>query len=285
MIRKNILTISYKQQIAKNFSQAISTYNTYAVVQQECARELVKLLRSRSTLLPSGPILEIGCGTGLVTQELVKEFSDRSLVITDISQDMLNYCQQNLQLTSDQLQHIFFKQMDGEAIDIPVDTSADTFIDTSGMTYAAIVSGFVVQWFERPIESLKQLLSHLQPGGVLLASFPTHQSFPEWKQICETVGLPFTATSLPDPQDWSKQLTTDLVKCSYLEKQVATTYSQAIEFFKSLKLIGAVATQAQQTLSAAQMRKLIRDWDEQYPDGIQVHYHIAFLVICKEVGF
>ncbi len=256
----------YKCRVTDSFGQAASTYNHYATVQQECAEDLIAILRSWHPQIPAGPILEIGCGTGLITQKLIHHFPDRPLEITDISESMLEICQRNVPVAPDRVPSLSFRQMDGENL-------------IEATNYAAIVSGFVVQWFEHPVESLQKIIATLKPGGILLVSFPTQDSFPEWKQICQQIGLPFTANALPDPEFLSAQLSQGSVNCTWHRKNVQTTYSQAIEFFKSLKLIGAGLSRSQQRLSAQQMRQLIRYWNQRNPDGINVQYHIAFLVV------
>ncbi|MBD2462321.1 methyltransferase domain-containing protein [Oscillatoria sp. FACHB-1407] len=261
--------MNYKHQVADSFSHATSTYDTNAIVQQQCARELMTLLRSHQCHLPPGDVLEIGCGTGFVTQQLIECCGDRTLEITDISLNMLNQCQQNLRLTSEQRQQIVFKQLDGEAIDVNPDQ------------YAIIVSNFVVQWFEQPAQSLKKLMATLKPNGLLLVSFPTHRSFPEWQHLCQQMDLPFTANPMPDPKDLTQQLTDPTVNCVCYEQTMSVFYNRAIDFFRSLKLIGAGLSRCQQKLSSLQMKQLIRGWNETNPTGIQVSYHIAFLVVQR----
>ncbi|MDX2216790.1 MAG: methyltransferase domain-containing protein [Oculatellaceae cyanobacterium bins.114] len=258
---------TYKDQVVTSFSHATSTYNTHAIVQQQCAQELISLLRSRQKQLPEGPVLEIGCGTGFVTQELIHHCGDRPLKITDISASMLEVCQQNLHLTTKQQQRISFQQMDGEAY------------NSDEAAYAIVVSNFVVQWFEQPIQSLQKLIAALKPSGLLLVTFPTHHSFPEWQQICKQINLPFTGNPLPNPHYLIQKLTQKSVNCVWYEKEISTVYTHAIDFFKSLKLIGAGLNRCHQKLSPIQMKQLIRHWDQQHPEGIQIHYHIAFLMI------
>jgi malonyl-CoA O-methyltransferase len=258
--------LDYKHQVAKSFGHAVSIYNTCAQLQQECARDLVSALQQLQYQIPQGVILEIGCGTGFITQELIDRFSQHALEITDISPPMLEFCQRNLDISPTRSPSIAFRQLDGEVL------QADP------NSYAAIVSGFVVQWFEHPLISLQRMIATLKPGGMLLISFPTDQSFPEWRQMCTQLNLPFTANALPNPQQLSEQLTSDVVKCVWYEKQICTTYRNAIDFFKGLKLIGAGVNRLNQHLSFQQMKALIHHWNQQQPDAIEVHHHIAFFV-------
>jgi malonyl-CoA O-methyltransferase len=259
--------LDYKHQVADHFGHAVSTYNYAAIVQQDCAKGLVKILQDYCDQIPPGVILEVGCGTGFITQELVNYFPDHPLEITDISLDMLEFCQRHLHFPSPCSQPISFQVMDGESLSV------------SSANYAAIASGFVIQWFEHPVKSLQKMTATLKPGGILVVSFPSDRSFPEWRQMCQQLDLPFTANILPNVQELCQQLVSNSIKCIEYEKKIVLRYKNAIAFFKSLKLIGAGLNRSNRALSPRQMKQLIRYWDQQHPDGIEIQYHIAFLII------
>ncbi|HEY9643789.1 MAG TPA: methyltransferase domain-containing protein [Coleofasciculaceae cyanobacterium] len=259
-----------KQAIAYQFGQATATYHAQAQLQKTCARQLFNYLPDPLTL-PPGTILEIGCGTGFITQELIQRFPDRSLEITDLSPGMLQFCQANLQIPVPQKAAISFRQMDGEAIAAVPPASP----------YAMIVSGFAIQWFQDPVNSLRQWLSQLQPGGLLLISLPTRHSFPEWKQVCLDLNLPFTANPLPELPAILAALQPELRDYQVDEKNISLEFENAADFFKSLKAIGAGMNQTGKQLSLPQMRQLIRYWNQQTHHQITVQFHIAFGVLQR----
>ncbi|KJR48868.1 hypothetical protein UF75_0755 [Desulfosporosinus sp. I2] len=51
-----------KVQVQKKFGQSAATYDDYAIVQKEMARELLAKIKSTGRCFQT--ILEIGCGTG-----------------------------------------------------------------------------------------------------------------------------------------------------------------------------------------------------------------------------
>jgi len=259
----------YKYQIARNFGQAASDYHAEADVQKKCAKRLITSLHVYREQLPAGSILELGCGTGFITQELIEREFDRPLMITDLSPTMLEFCQTNLQFSKKPVQPITFAVMDGETV-------------PSG-SYAAIVSGFVVQWFVNPVQGLHQLMQRLAPGGVLLASFPTYRSFPEWKQLCTQLNIPYTANPLPDPDQICASLTSATTHCSWHGQDVAITCEDAFAFFKGLKRIGAGVGRSPQTLTSSQMKRLIQIWNQQSMGQMEIHYHVAFLTIQRQI--
>lgn len=61
------------------FSRAVKTYDEWAIPQKESAKILVELVK------PFGEVLDLGCGTGFVSQHL----KDCSVVGLDISEEMV----------------------------------------------------------------------------------------------------------------------------------------------------------------------------------------------------
>jgi malonyl-CoA O-methyltransferase len=269
-----LLPDSSKQSIAQTFGQASHHYHTHAQLQKDCALEFLaqldQQLDQQLYQLPPGRILEVGCGTGFITQGLIQRFPQRSLDITDLSAEMVAYCQQAVK--SQHHSDLTFKQMDGEQL--------------PDQTYAMIISGFVIQWFNNCAIALQRMLDHLEPGGLLCLSFPSDQSFPEWRQICRELDLPMTANPLPNVERikdalCSNQDLNQVIILHESERSIPTIHPDAIAFFRALKLIGAGLNLKAQSLSPQQMRKLVNDWNRQSPEQIQVHHHIVYLILRK----
>ncbi|PTB86402.1 biofilm PGA synthesis protein PgaA, partial [cyanobacterium G8-9] len=53
-----------RNALSQRFSRAVNTYELWAKPQRESARRLVSFVR------PSGLVLDLGCGTGFVSEEL-----------------------------------------------------------------------------------------------------------------------------------------------------------------------------------------------------------------------
>lgn len=259
----------YKQQIAEQFGQAAITYNVHATLQKRCAAGLLNLIEIHQDRLPAGAILEIGCGTGFITQGLIQKFSRRSLEITDLSPEMLEFCRSNLLIPDDQQSLISFRSIDAERI------------ENSAQKYAAIVGGFVIQWFTDPVKSLRQLIDQLYPQGMLFLSFPTCDSFPEWRQVCQQLSFPCTANPLPDPDVLLAALPAQAQLCEMEVIEQMTTHVSAADFFRAMKAIGAGVNQSQKRLTHAQMKTLIRYWDGQMDGNVVVHHQIACCVIQR----
>lgn len=143
-----------KAQVQKNFSQNALTYDQYAVVQKEMAREL--LLKIRSTGRYFRNILEIGCGTGFLTELLAKEYPLAQITATDIAPDMIVVAREKLAVFS----NINYFVADGENLMLG-NVSFDPSFDL-------IVSNAVFQWFTDYAAAFTQYHAYLEPGGYLI---------------------------------------------------------------------------------------------------------------------
>lgn len=261
---------SDKQKIAVSFGRAAAAYDLHAKLQQDCAGRLLAIIAAYQPSLPAGAILEIGCGTGLITRGLTTCFTQRSIEITDLSTEMLQRCRAQLNFSNGG-GLVAFHNLDAEDI------------QSLDKKYAAIVGGFVIQWFKNPAQTLNSLIAKLHPQGVLFLSFPTCRSFPEWRVICRQLNLPYTANSLPDPALLQQALPT-YVQCQTETVDLITTHNSAADFLHSLKAIGAGVNQTQKRLTVLQMKQLIRQWNAQAIQGldqIQVHHQVALWAIRR----
>lgn len=259
------LTTSTKQEIRQQFGKAVSSYDKNADLQRQIADRLIASLEPWKAIIPEGPIIELGCGTGFVTEGLAKLYSDRQIEVTDLSENMVECCRQKFSDTS----HLAFSQLDAE------------YPPHEAPHYALTVSGFTAQWFDDPALALGRWVQATKPGGLLLISFPGNESFPRWKKYCRELGLPYTGNTLPDVEEVVIKMSVEPSQVDYYEDTVTETFDSALDFFRSLKNIGASTQKEGRALSASEMSLLIDYWDSQSDDPVQVDYHVVFLAVKK----
>lgn len=254
-----------KKDSKTNFNRSAVAYHANARVQKEVANRLIASLKPWKEILPPGPIIELGCGTGFVSRELQKLFPERELLFTDIAPNMVEQCQVNL----DQASNSSFEILDAEDVAV------------SKPVYAMTLSSFVAQWLWDPAYTLGQWFEATLPGGLLLAAFPGSESFPEWRHQAETLGLPFTGNSLPDTEEMVIKLSSGGTQVDYYEDTITQKFNTAAAFFRHLKDIGAGQQLEGRSLTPKEMKLLINHWDEQTKGNITVSYHIVFLAVKK----
>lgn len=260
------LTNSKKQEIQHHFGKSALSYDKNADLQSRIADRLIASLKPWKAIIPEGPIIELGCGTGFVTEGLAALYSGRSIEVTDLSASMIEYCQQKFSDTS----HLNFSQLDAE------------YPPHKEPHYALTVSGFTAQWFDDPALTLGRWMQAIKPGGLLLVSFPGNESFPRWKKYCRELGLPYTGNTLPDVEEMVIKMSVDSSQVDYYEDTVTETFDSALDFFRNLKKVGASTQKEGRSLSASEMSLLINHWDSQSDNPVEVDYHVIFLAVKKD---
>lgn len=250
-----------------NFNNAAEYYDQEAVVQNHVANRLIASLEPWKDILPPGPVLEIGCGTGFVSRKLPELFPERRIIFTDEAPNMVDKCKTQFELSS----RFEFDIHDAETIPV------------SEPTYAMTISNFVAQWFRDPAYTLGQWLEVTKPGGLLLAAFPGSESFPEWRKHARSLGIPFTGNTLPDTEEMVIKLSSAVTQVDYYEDTVTQNFACAADFFHHLKKIGAGKQLSGRPLTLKEMSLLINHWDAQTEGDITVSYHIIFMAVKKNI--
>ncbi len=253
--------------VIKNFSMHAYEYNQHAYVQHLAATRLSNYLLDWRKDLIDGPVLEIGCGTGFTTNYLLKHFPDRDLTITDASFAMLNCCQNHLSsLINHHQGRLEFSTLDASNPQI-------------NKKFALIVAGFSLHWLgelEQVILSLQELLDD---NGMLVFSVPVKGSFVEWENQCKKIGVPFTANCLPNPSALTR--TTKDCPFELKEDSLKMNYANALDFFVALKRAGSTTQLNNKSLSPSSFRSLLKGWDKDSPQGVEVSYKILFGKVIK----
>lgn len=149
-------SIQSKKRIVSAFSKDVQFYQDNARQQQKSAEELSKMFGN----VADGELLEIGCGTGFLTGEIMKRYPGRELTAIDLSDEMASFCKR-------QFPQVRAIQGDGEQLNV------------DGQ-YGAIFSGMCLHWFTNLKKSLGNIRKALKKGGVFYFSFPNNRSYPEW---------------------------------------------------------------------------------------------------------
>ena len=280
-----------KVNLAQHFGKAAPYYHHQAQVQRYAADRLLDWIETTQVL--PGKILELGCGTGFLSQGLVQLFPQNDLEITDLAPGMVEFCQQQLSpdfqdLSTQDLSSprdaeekrssLRFYCLDaeklGETKDVKLEANSDPSILLQKGSYGLIASSFVLQWFANPIETLQRLLAYLNPLGSLVLAFPSNHSFPEWKQHCHDRQVPCTLNPLPEFKEVVEAMHRIGVHCEFRSEWYCEHYPNFKTALQHLKALGAGLTANQFTLSPKQLKQLI------YPSDsleITLSYHLVLM--------
>src|SRR3954447_14816438 len=78
-----------KTLLQKRFNGAAVSYDQYANVQKKMAHSLLSTLKERYSETSSIRILELGCGTGYVTEQLSNLFPKAHITAVDFADEMI----------------------------------------------------------------------------------------------------------------------------------------------------------------------------------------------------
>ena len=158
--------------IKQRFSRSLQTYEQTAIVQREMAKILTEFLPQNKNF---DSILEIGCGTGFLTRELVKKINYTTYTANDIVEDCSKY----------------IESIDKNIVFLKGDINSLTL----NSKYDLIISNAVFQWF-KGTDFLHKLKQHLKPDGIIVFSSFGEKNFQELKEIFN-IGLEYSQFAKP----------------------------------------------------------------------------------------
>ena len=85
-----------KELIIQRFSKSLTTYNDEAIIQKKIICKLTEYIKALKLDNHYDNVLEIGCGTGLLTEKIGELFSPKNLFLNDICDDVKNYLNNNI---------------------------------------------------------------------------------------------------------------------------------------------------------------------------------------------
>ena len=248
-----------KQRISDSFGAASASYEDAAAVQRLVARTLADV--AAQARLPERPrILEIGCGTGLLTREVARRWPGAELIATDLSPAMVGKAAHGGHVAAT------FLPMDGEA---PV---------FDGPWFDLILSSLAFQWFDDLPAALARLCALLRPGGCLYFSTMAADSFREWRAAHAACGLAAGTPDYPTLQDMRSILSAYGDAFAFDEHYVQD-FGGARGLVRHLKSIGAsVPADGTKPLGPAQLRQVMSAFDA---SGGQATYHVLFVRVTR----
>ncbi|MGB6009436.1 methyltransferase domain-containing protein [Castellaniella sp.] len=258
-------TTRQTRHAATAFDAAAARYDQHASVQHSVADGLLDHI-ARQALPPAPRILEIGCGTGILTRKLAARIPLADWTITDLAPAMLQQARRSVRLGGTAR----FQIMDGEH---PQDPAPDARFDL-------ICSSMAVQWFRDPGQGMIRLADLLAPGGCLAIAVPTRGTWAEWRAAHETLGL--QAATIPFPSVHQLQAPAETFRSQLHTKHYIDECGSALNFLRHLRGIGATTPNADcRPLSVAQLKQVCAVFEQ---SGARCSYRIAFSLWRRRDG-
>lgn len=252
-----------KDGISASFSKAASTYDNWSEPQKLIAEHLETKLPLH---LPEGNIIDLGCGTGLLTKMLSEAYPDRHIRGVDLAPGMINICKKKWNKNG----RLSFEIADAENFDPGREPSC------------LIASSCTFQWFENQPEAIKRTFRLLSRGGYLAVAVPVKGTLAELQSSYkETFGKVMMGLNYRDEKDYEELFKGHNAVIRHYEiKSFKVHYSSGLQVFKSFKGVGAVFNghKGFSPLSRKKLVKLISNYEETHME-LPVTYKVLFLVV------
>lgn len=249
-------------RVQQSFRRGLSSYHDHAHVQAGIAATLTKALATAGAPASFCQVLEFGCGTGHLTDELLRHFQIADLTLNDLVPD----CAAHLQpLLAGRVAQSRFRP--GPIETLPLPKSLDL-----------IAAASTVQWLTDLPTLLHRLADHLAPGGWLALSGFARSHFAELHRISAEAGAP----GYLDPADWPDFLPAAMKIVHLHQETVQLTFPDALGLLRHLRLTG-VNGRARQHWTRARLAEFAHDLGKGRPKGcpLTLTYQPVYLIARK----
>jgi malonyl-CoA O-methyltransferase len=237
-----------KARIKRSFAAASDTYDSVAELQRTVGRELLQAI---DTTHLTGTLLDLGCGTGFLTGELLARSRYESMIALDIALPMLQAAQGKL-VDQPNINYIC-----ADAEHLPL----------GGQRIDAVLSNLALQWCRNLDAVFTDIKRVLKPEGQLVFSTFGPQTLHELKSAWATVDHYSHVNEFYS----EAQLKHFLLQAGFKNSQVKSTvyisrYESVWTLMQELKHLGAqhvVAGRNKKLTTQTAMQKMITAYETQ----------------------
>ena len=247
------------KQIQTRFNKASKSYDDVACVQKRAAEFLVDKLLKHQYFIPQ-TILDVGTGTGYITELLLQNFPRSSFYLNDIASEMLETCKAKFGKTTN------IHYLPGDMINLDKDL------------YDCVITNLALQWSQDLEHSINFL--HSKSSNVFAFSTLLDKTFEEWENIINKYQ---TIQIMNYPK---AELLINL--CNRLKRHdqvfefwlmdFPLSFDNPKAFMSYLKLLGASASSNLVHLSS--LKKLLKDQH----NNLIVTYKVFFGIFSRRSG-
>jgi malonyl-CoA O-methyltransferase len=250
--------------IPARFAAAAQTYHEESVLQRAVAEELADSMLPRDGI---DSILEIGCGTGFLTELLRGRFPYAHIDAVDIARPMIDLARARIGECGRVRWHA------ADARHFRLDRDFPLIVSSSALHWMAPLSGTV-----------KRLAGMLRPGGCFASALMTEGTLGELHAAREDLFPDKTApVCLPSAEEFLGAIAEAGLRILGSRQQVVREhYDSAHAFFLSLNRQGVTgaANSGRKLLNRTELRKLIGYYDRKFAapsGGVLATYRILYI--------
>ncbi len=254
--------------VTARFCAAAQTYHDESSMQHKVAERLA------TSMLPMEPIdsvLEVGCGTGFLTELLRKRFPEAVIHALDIARPMIKQAGERLGECGQIHWHV-----------------ADARQFRSDMRFDLAVSSSALHWMTPIRETVKRLSGMLAPGGCFVSALMVGGTCGELQTARKDLFANKTSpVCLPPAEEILEAIAGAGLRTESTRQEVLREhYDSACGFLGSLNRQGVtgVANSGCSLLNRTELRKLIEYYDRRFADpagGVYASYRVLYVKARK----
>ena len=247
-----------RQAMRAAFEKAAAGYDAVAVLQQEVANRLV----DRMDVMSMKPlsILDVGSGTGFVSQLLAERFPKAKVTALDLAFNMLKQAKNKRSFK--QRWNKQFHYVHAEVENLP-------FADAS---VELVISGLTMQWCQDLPKVFSEFKRVLAPGGLLLFSSFGPDTLKELRQSWSEVDELPHVNAFADMHDVGDALMQSGFADPVMDMEMLTvTYKDVKTVMSDLKQIGAhnvMQGRSHNITGKNKLQKMIQAYEQFRLDGL-----------------
>lgn len=261
-----------KQQVVRSFNRHAASYDGHAHIQAAMAEGVLERLVADGRQPRS--ILELGCGTGYLTELLVRTFPGARITAIDLAERMVQAAQTRLASA---------RTLELVVGDVERGCWGDRRFDL-------VVSSATVQWLAEPQATIGRLGEALEPGGLMLHATFGPRTFQELFSVLDRVeadsGLPPGRRGLPllSAPQWELLCAAQgLMEIETTSRLVRREYESCRACLAEIKRTGAAATSEGTPRSPVVLSEVMRRYDREHRSagGVFATYEVLELAARK----
>jgi malonyl-CoA O-methyltransferase len=256
--------LAHQESVARRFDAAAATYDAYANVQRDVA---ARLLAAPPALPEGARILDAGCGTGCLTNLLLRAYPAAVIDAFDASARMVEAARTRL------------------GPGVPVTWHTATFAGFEAPCgYDLVASSAALHWVQPLASTVQGLAARMKPGGHLLAALMVEGTLPELLasrgRVAPAKRPRITLPSADAARDvlgrcrWRRLHTRE--QCFTEHYPSARAFLQALH---AMGLTGGWVSADAAPLVRGELERLVSDYEQHYRDaaGVRATYRVLFV--------
>lgn len=210
---KQIFLNKIEQKIKRNFNKSANTYDAYATIQNKIGHQLLAMINPY--LNQATHLIDLGCGTGLLTLALAKRCTYQQFYAIDIADRLLCNARKHLGT---------FK--------ITVEEQNFNHFHYENCLFNCIFSNMALQWSTDLQKTFSHINQNMQLNGFFLFSLPIKNTFQELNDNAKNHFFDLSTINILLQQS-------GFATISKNQETLSLNFNSVIEALHSIKAVGA----------------------------------------------